>query len=167
MGSFITGVELEVIRDEAWSEYETVTVHEYNQGQKDSMDKEIIEMAGLVGQIPRVVMQSAIVPVLVAGIHSWTLRELSDDEVLRLYEIQAKKLKKEVDELSAGEKCEAVKDSPIVACTREWMAKLKPSYAGYIVREIRRLNLGRTTAEERDFLREIGLGDQEQDESAG
>jgi hypothetical protein len=157
VGSFITGTELEVIRDdENWRAFESVTIREYNQGQKDALDNEIIEMAGIVGQIPKVVMQSVLVPVLVAGIHSWTLRDLSDEEVQRLYEAQAKALGKDIETLSVEERCEAVKDVPIVPATREWMAKLKPSYASFIVQEIRRLNRGRTSAEERDFLRQVG-----------
>ena len=167
MGSFITGTELEVIRDEGWSEFESVTIREYTQGQKDTMDKEIIEMAGLVGQIPRVVMQSAAVPVLVAGIASWTFRTLSEDEILRLYESHAKRLDKDVNSLSMEDKCEAVKDTPTVPVTREWMSKLKPSYAGFIVRRIRALNQGRTTAEERAFLREIGADHLIEEETAG
>lgn len=157
MGSFIVGTELEVIRDEEnWDAFESCTIREYSQKQKDVMEREIIKMAGPPGQLPNVVMQGDLVPVLVAGVESWTFRALSDDEVLHLYKTQAKKLDKDADSLSVSEKCEAVKDVPTVPATREWMEKLKPSYATFIVREIRRLNRGRTTAEERDFLRQVG-----------
>jgi len=138
VGSFITGTELTVIHDEEnWEDFESVTIREYSQGQKDIMDKELIEMAGRVGQVPRIVMQGALVPVMLAGIESWTLT------------------------------IDGNKNGPIAPVTREWMGKLKPSYAGFIVKKIRELNQGRTTAEEQDFLREVGLGDTEQDESAG
>lgn len=138
MGSFITGTELTVIHDEEnWEDFESVTIREYSQGQKDIMDKELIEMAGQVGQVPRIVMQGALVPVMLAGIESWTLT------------------------------MDGNKNGPVAPVTREWMGKLKPSYASFIVKKIRELNQGRTTAEEQDFLREVGLGDTEQDESAG
>ncbi len=156
MGSFITGIELEVVRDETWSAWESATIHEYNQGQKDAMDAELTEMTGPPGTIPNIVMVGDLVPVLVAGVNSWTFRELSEAEELRLYESQAKKLDKDVDSLSVEDKCEAVKDVPTVPATREWMSKLKPSYAAFIAQEIRRLNKGRTTAEQRDFLRQAG-----------
>jgi len=138
VGSFITGTELTVIHDEEnWEDFESVTIREYSQGQKDIMDKELIEMAGQVGQVPRIVMQGALVPVMLAGIESWTLT------------------------------MDGNKNGPVAPVTREWMGKLKPSYASFIVKKIRELNQGRTTAEEQDFLREVGLGDTEQDESAG
>lgn len=157
MGSFITGTEVEVIRDEEnWEPFETVTIREYSQGAKDALDKELIEMAGVVGEIPRVVMQSARVPVVCAGTLSWTLRNLSDGDIVELYVRQAERLEKDVGALSFEDKCEAVKDVVIVPLTREWINKLKPSYAGFIVRAIRKLNQGRTSAEERDFLREVG-----------
>ena len=137
MGSFITGTELEVIRDEEnWDEWETCTIREYSQGQKDAMDKELIEMAGQVGQVPRIVMQGALVPILLAGIESWTLT------------------------------MDGKENGPAAPVTREWMGKLRPSYAGFIVDEIRRLNAGRTTAEERDFLRQVGLGDTDEGQAA-
>lgn len=157
MGSFITSIGKEVIRDEeAWFAWESVDIREYTQGQKEAMERETMEMAGLPGKIPNVIMWGDLVPVLVAGIESWTFRDLSDDEVVHLYENQAKKLDKDVDSLSASEKCEAVKDIEIVLATREWMSKLKPSYATFIARAIRKLNRGRTTAEERAFLRKVG-----------
>jgi hypothetical protein len=159
MGSFIRGDEVETIRDESWEAFESVTIRKFDQGAKDRMDREVIEMTGLVGEIPRMVMASARVPVLVAGIQSWTFRDLSESEVLRLYEAQAKALDKDVESLSVEEKCEAVKDVPIVPLTREWMGKLNPSYAGFIVWKIRELNREETTAEERDFLRRLGAGD--------
>ena len=168
MGSFITGTELSVIRDEEnWDEFESCTIREYSQGAKDVMDLELIEVAGRVGEVPQIVQRAALVPVRAAGIESWTLRELSEADTLRLYANQAQKLDKEVEALSTSEKCEAVKDVPIVAVTREWMGKLKHDYASYIAFKIRQLNRGRTSAEEREFLREIRRGDQEQDESAG
>jgi len=137
VGSFITGTELKVIHDEDWEEFETVTIREYSQAQKDVQDKELIEMAGQAGQLPRIVMQSALVPVLVAGIASWTLT------------------------------MNGQKDGAVAPVTREWIGKLHPHYAGFIADEIRELNRGRTTAEEQDFLREARLGDTEQDEPAG
>ena len=133
MGSFITGTELKVIRDEDnWEEFETVTIHEYSQGAKDKMDAELIEMAGLAGQVPKVVMQAALVPVLLAGIESWSLTMTGK------------------------------KDGAVAPVNREWISKLHPRYAGYIADQIRELNRGRTTAEEQNFLRQAGLGDTEQ-----
>ena len=156
MGSFITGTELEPIHDETWSAWESVTIREYRQAYKEVMEREITEMAGLPGKVPNVIMYGDLIPVLVAGVEAWTFRELSDAEELRLYEVQAKKLDKDVDSLSTEDKCEAVKGVPLVPVTREWMEKLKPSYATFIAQEIRRLNRGRTTAQERDFLRQAG-----------
>lgn len=156
MGSFITGIELEPIQDEAWSPWESVVIREYSQGQKEVMERETMEMAGLPGKIPNVIMWGDLAPVLVAGIESWTFRNLGDDEELRLYETQAKKLKKDVGSLSAGDKCEAVKDIEVIPLTREWIGKLKPSYATFIAQKIRKLNVGRLTAKQRDFLRQAG-----------
>ena len=137
MGSFITGTELKVIRDkEAWEEFEQVTIREYSQGQKDKMDAELIEMAGLAGQVPKVIMQAALVPVLLAGIESWSLT------------VNGKK------------------DGGVAPVTRIWIEKLHPTYAAFIVEEIRELNRGRTTAEEQEFLRQAGLGDSGQEEPA-
>ena len=136
MGSFITGTELEVIQDESWEPWETVTVKEFSQLQKDIMDAELIEMAGLAGQVPKIVMQSALVPVLVAGIHSWTLT------------------------LDGKEK------GAVAPITREWIGKLKPSYASFIAEKIRELNRGRTDAETRDFLREAGTSDTDEEQVA-
>lgn len=136
MGSFITGTEIERIHDDSWADWEYVEIREYNQGQRDALDKEIIEMAGAVGEIPKVIMQGALVPVLVAGIHSWTLTMTGEE------------------------------GGPVAPVTREWMAKLKPSYASFIVRAIRKLNQGRTSAEERDFLRQVGREDLIKDEAA-
>jgi len=168
VGSFITGIELEVIHDEEnWEEFESGTIREYSQGQKEKMEEEVIEMAGLVGQVPKVVMLGDLVPVLVAGIESWTFRDLNNDEELRLYENQAKKLDKDVDFLSVEEKCEAVKDVEIVPATRKWMGKLKPDYATFIAREIRRLNKRRTTAEQRAFLRQVGADHLIEEDAAG
>lgn len=168
MGSFITGIEIEVIRDEEnWEPFETVTIREYGQEQKDVMDSETIEMAGAVGEVPRVVMQSALVPGIWAGTESWTLRNLNDSQVLELYGRQAERLEKDVEALSFEDKCEAVKDVPIASLNREWIGKLKPSYAKFISRRIRKLNQGRTSAEERDFLRKAGAEHLIEDEAAG
>ena len=167
MGSFITGTELQVIRDEGWEPWESVTIREYSQAEKDVQDKELIEMAGLAGQLPRIVMQSALIPVLVAGIASWTLRNLSVEETLRLYGVMAKQVGSDVESLTDGQKCEAVKDIPIVPVTREWIGKLKPrTYSGFIAEGIRELNRGRTDAEVRDFLRDAGAGDTNEREAA-
>ena len=167
MGSFITGTELKVIRDETWSAWESVTIREYDQAHKEVMEREIVHMAGPPGKLPNVVMQGDLVPVLVAGIESWTFRELSQDEELRLYENQAEKLGKDVASLSTDDKCEAVKGVPTVPLTREWMGKLRPSYSTFIAREIRSLNQGRTTAQERDFLRQIGYSTSNEGEAPG
>jgi len=136
MGSFITGTELEVIHHETWEPWETVTIREFSQAQKDAQDKELIEMAGQAGQVPRIVMQSALVPVLVAGIASWTLTMNGQE--------------------NGG-------TAPV---TREWIGKLKPSYAGFIAEQIRELNQGRTDAEVRDFLREAEASDTDEEQAA-
>jgi hypothetical protein len=155
VGSFITGTELETIRDEGWEAFESVTIREYAQGAKDKLNKETVEMSGIPGQIPKMVVRDMLVPVLEAGIASWTLRNLSNEEIARLYEAQAKTLSKNAASLNIEEKCEAVKDVPIVPLTREWISKLKSSYAKFIAQEIRRLNPEMTSAERRDFLRRI------------
>jgi hypothetical protein len=162
VGSFITGTEVETIQDEGWEPWEKVTIREYSQGAKDIMDKETVRMAGQPGKIPEIVQEAARVPVMVAGLESWTLRNLSDQEVRRIYEKHAKELGKEVTTLTNDDKCQAIENegekAPIVPLTREWISKLKPRYAAFITAEIRTLNQEMTDTEVRNFLREAGSG---------
>ena len=153
MGSFITGTEIEVIQDEGWEPWETITIRKYNQAQSDTMDKELIEMAGAIGEVPRIVQQSARIPVLVAGVEGWTLRNLSDSKLAALYEKQAKSLKKDVSSLSDDEKTKAVEKVPVEPVTRESLGQLNPLYAAFATVAIRLFNRERTEKEEQEFLR--------------
>jgi len=124
MGSFVTGKEIEVIRDEFWEEFESVTIRKYSQGARDRMNAEIVSITGEGDDLPRVIIQAATVPVLEAGIVDWTFTQNGEED---------------------GAK------APV---SREWINKLNPDYADFIVVAIRKLNEGRTPAEKQEFLRQ-------------
>lgn len=137
MGAFITGTELKTIHADWWEDFETVTIREYNQLQKDTIEKENTEIEGVADAPLKMRLQSALIPVMVAGIESWTLT------------------------------MNGKKDGPVAPVNREWIGKLAPvDYSLFIVTEIRELNKGRSDAARRQFLREPGEQAEGQEETA-
>ena len=158
MGSFITGTELKTIRHKSWESWEEVTIRKFSQAQSDVMDKELIELAGTGEDDLRTVVQPARVPVLVAGVASWTLRVLSDEQLMALYLEKANSLKKEASELSDEERKAAVASIPMAPLNRETLGQLNPTYAGFISMEIRLFNRERSKEEQQEFLQRLRGG---------
>lgn len=73
MGRFVTKSDVKVIRHKDWEEGEEVTIKRWTIREKDRLDSKIIEIAGIAGQIPEVVVKSVTIPYLKAGIASWVL----------------------------------------------------------------------------------------------
>lgn len=132
MGRFVTKSDVKVIRADWWDEGEEVTIRKYTIRQKDLLDAKIIEIAGMAGEIPQVVVKSVAVPYLIAGIAEWTF---TDEEGNR------------------------------VPVNRHWIDKLDEDTADFIADEIRNFNEGRTTAEQREFLRKLADSDNDERET--
>lgn len=133
MGRFVTKGDTKVVRAEWWEDGEEVTIKRWSIRAKDKLDTEIIEIAGIAGQIPEVVVKSVTMPYLKAGVADWTL---CDEEGNR------------------------------VPVNDHWIGQLTEEDADFVAAEIRAFNEGRTTAEEREFLRQLTGGDEDGGETA-
>lgn len=123
MSRFVNTQQVKVIRKENWESWETVTVQRWTVRAKDAMNAELIKIAGTAGDIPEVVIQAATVPVLVAGIKTWTFTQ------------------------TGGE------DGALAPVNRHWIGKLDPDDGDFIASEIYAFNGGATEEERQQFFR--------------
>ena len=121
MSRFVTENDVREIRASWWDEGESVTIRRYTIAQRDAMHAEILKIAGRVGGLTEIEVKAAQVPILLAGIRSWTFKEL--------------------DEADA-------KTAPV---NRHWIGQMSGEDADFIADAIRKLNPGRTAEEQEKF----------------
>lgn len=167
MPRFVRQSNVDTERAPWWEPWEWVKIGKYSISARDRMNTEIVEVVGPYGEVPQARLREATVPVLVAGLRGWSFRDLDEDEVATLYAGRAEELGKDVVTLTDEDKCEAVKDVPVVSMDEEWMDKLDVDDALFIAGAIRRKNSGRTKEEEEEFFRRAGDGDRDEKQSTG
>ena len=152
MPSFVSASDIKVVQDSTWEPWESVTIGKYTQGQKDALERETSEWAGPAGEVLQFRIYGALVPVLMAGIRSWTFRDLSVEAMEKLY---AKHAKKNDGRITDEIKEQAVRSIPIAPVDRDHISQLDPVYAVFIATEITAFNRGRTTEGDVSFFREV------------
>ena len=121
MSRFITENDVHEIQAPWWDEGESVTIRRYTVAQRDVMHTEILRIAGKVGELTEVEVKAAQVPVLLAGIKSWTFKKSNDD------------------------------DAGVAPVNRHWIGKMSGDDADFVAGAIRDFNLGRTAEEQEKF----------------
>lgn len=109
------------IKDATWLDHESVEIRKWNTRQRDELNAEIIKVAGVAGEVTEVTIKAAQIPVVIAGVKSWTFTK---------------------DDTPEGDR---------VPVNSHWVGLLDPDYADFIVSEIWGLNRGRTAEEQESF----------------
>lgn len=74
MGRFVSG-ETKTVAAPWWEEGEEVVIRRWNTVQLDVLNEAILKIAGISGTLSAIEIRAVNVPVLMAGIESWTFRE--------------------------------------------------------------------------------------------
>jgi len=108
MGSFVSANDTKTIRADWWEDWEEVTVRKWSIKQRDRLNEKIIRITGSSSgdNVTDMEIQAAQVPVLDAGIESWTFTENGEE------------------------------DGKGVPVSPHWIEQLAPSYADFIASEI-------------------------------
>ena len=83
MGRFISDADVKTIHAPWWEEAdeerdlprEEVVIRRYTVLQRDQMNREIFKITGTAGGLSEIQVDAALLPILKAGIKSWTLRK--------------------------------------------------------------------------------------------
>lgn len=118
--AFGTG-NTKTIKDTTWLEHEEVVVRKWDTRRRDELNAEIIKVAGVAGEVTEITIKAAQIPVILAGVKSWTFTK---------------------DDAPDGEK---------VPVNAHWAGQLDPDYTDFIVSEIWELNRGRSAEEQESF----------------
>lgn len=119
MGRFVTSSDVKIIQADWWESWEQVTIRKWSQGQRDTMNQQLLKITGIVTgdenlsqeEIERrIELSSAQVPVLTAGIEEWTFTE------------------------------DGTEDGSPVPPSKRWIRRLDPRDARFIVDAINELN---------------------------